>query len=671
MDPVVENGVLRICACRCAEFLRDFSYVSEPSMRSVSKQVDELLRIFATLLKGSYSTTPIEQIPGFLPAILDLGDALTFLRTACGAFGVAQAEPQDASARAMAGILDTVINLDQVTIDLETCSLQLRQLLGICEDNGSNYRTEDDETQRRNHYLVTFRAHAKSITDAARIGKDIVDMMASTDHSLQEPASSADMDEAESGAEATRTAQSRNVQDDDNLSTMQELLSQALAEPLAEFRTQTGVLLARLQDEVNAGKADLATADADKAQRYDAWEAMTAGYESQLARLQAEKEAVQADLATAKSEIVCYQIQHAIFHKDLKSLRSETHRIQPCACGDREQAIDGEPFPAVADDAMDKNKDNHAVLAEEEPAQCDQGMTIKLDSMRTKLEEMRVKLQRMSEGQKEAKMTAILRAAVSEYDPSLTWGSVDTGTSGERVTAIFVSLSSNTMKEAERELLRIASQSENETNGHSLRLVAQGLFEAACRDSGKAGLHAHLFKSLYNGLHQTICDGTTTDASGGLITRGKLFTECVMNRAQEEFELGERSQLPLDSQFGLPRFIGELFKNGTLPEKIVHECMRELLREDKEQIDFEIGRVFQLLRTVGGVLDSRKEGHAMMNTYFERLGSLRSWHPRRRGFIVVRYLFKMRLVQWNLAVSETKASNLLHLVTKDMAERIG
>ena len=74
---------------------------------------------------------------------------------------------------------------------------------------------------------------------------------------------------------------------------------------------------------------------------------------------------------------------------------------------------------------------------------------------------------------------------------------------------------------------------------------------------------------------------------------------------------------------GLVKFIGELFKVQVLTERIMHECVKELLSNVENPEEEEIESLCKLLATVGQTLDTAKAKNHM-DIYFSRMRELAS-----------------------------------------------
>ena len=72
---------------------------------------------------------------------------------------------------------------------------------------------------------------------------------------------------------------------------------------------------------------------------------------------------------------------------------------------------------------------------------------------------------------------------------------------------------------------------------------------------------------------------------------------------------------------GLVKFIGELFKLQMLTERIMHECIKQLLSKIENPEEEDIESLYRLLVTVGQAMDNeRVRDH--MSIYFSRMAEL-------------------------------------------------
>ncbi|KAK4461907.1 hypothetical protein QBC42DRAFT_86680 [Cladorrhinum samala] len=199
------------------------------------------------------------------------------------------------------------------------------------------------------------------------------------------------------------------------------------------------------------------------------------------------------------------------------------------------------------------------------------------------------------------------------------------------------------------QILVIASQSKNETDGRTLRQVIQLTFEKATDEAHWASMYAKFCKRMLDTMSPDIRDENVIDKSGGVVCGGPLFRKYLLNRCQTEFERGWKVDLPpvpeetkdpktgeaamLSDEYyiaaaakrrglGLVQFIGELYKLSMLTERIMHECVRKLLEFKDIPDEAEVESLTKLLRTIGYNLDNTEKGRPMMDAYFQRIDSM-------------------------------------------------
>ncbi|KAI1155060.1 hypothetical protein F4825DRAFT_447961 [Nemania diffusa] len=197
------------------------------------------------------------------------------------------------------------------------------------------------------------------------------------------------------------------------------------------------------------------------------------------------------------------------------------------------------------------------------------------------------------------------------------------------------------------QILEIAAQSKEESDGRTLRQVIQLTFEKATDEAHWASMYAKFCKKMLETMSTDIRDENIKDRAGNVVSGGALFRKYLLNRCQEEFERGWKLQLPepkegegkkgeaalLSDEYylvaaakrrglGLVQFIGELYKLGMLTERIMHECVRKLVDYSGIPDEAEVESLCKLLRTIGGNLDTAEKGKPMMDAYFQRILSM-------------------------------------------------
>lgn len=195
------------------------------------------------------------------------------------------------------------------------------------------------------------------------------------------------------------------------------------------------------------------------------------------------------------------------------------------------------------------------------------------------------------------------------------------------------------------QILAIAHQSKDETDGRSLRQVIQLTFEKATDEAHWAEMYAQFCKRMLESMSPEIQDKNILDRKGDVVVGGSLFRKYLLTRCQTEFERGWKMNLPekpegeteeavmLSDEYyiaaaakrrglGLVRFIGELYKLGMLTERIMHECVKKLVDYEGMPDEAEVESLTSLLKTIGQQLDASEKGHSMMDAYFARIGNM-------------------------------------------------
>lgn len=195
------------------------------------------------------------------------------------------------------------------------------------------------------------------------------------------------------------------------------------------------------------------------------------------------------------------------------------------------------------------------------------------------------------------------------------------------------------------QILAIAGQSKDETDGRTLRQVIQLTFEKATDEAHWAQMYAEFCKRMLESMSPEIKDVRILDKKDNVVVGGALFRKYLLTRCQEEFERGWKTDLPqkpegesmeaamLSDEYyiaaaakrrglGLVRFIGELYKLGMLTERIMHECVKKLVDYEGIPDEAEVESLTSLLRTIGENLDSTERGKGLMDAYFIRIRAM-------------------------------------------------
>ncbi|KAK8170729.1 hypothetical protein BC567DRAFT_210480 [Phyllosticta citribraziliensis] len=221
------------------------------------------------------------------------------------------------------------------------------------------------------------------------------------------------------------------------------------------------------------------------------------------------------------------------------------------------------------------------------------------------------------------------------------------------------------------QILEIAKQSENESDGRTLRQVIQLTFEKACDEAHWASMYAKFCKRMLETMSSNIKDENVRDKNGNPVVGGNLFRKYLLNRCQEDFEQGWESNLPMNKKegeteevamlsdeyyvaaaakrkgLGLIQFIGELYKLGMLTVRIMHECVMRLLNFEGMPDESNVESLVKLLKTVGANMEANEAGSQMIRAYFERIEKVKdmSGLPSRLHFMLLD-LVELRRKGW-------------------------
>ncbi|KAL8832713.1 MAG: hypothetical protein Q9170_004775 [Blastenia crenularia] len=200
----------------------------------------------------------------------------------------------------------------------------------------------------------------------------------------------------------------------------------------------------------------------------------------------------------------------------------------------------------------------------------------------------------------------------------------------------------NNFEKISDQILAIAAQSKDETDGRTLRQVIQLTFGKATDEAHWAEMYAQFCKRMLESMSPEIKDETIRNNKGEIAAGGALFRKYLLTRCQTEFEQGWKVNLPekpegeteeavmLSDEYyaaaaakrrglGLVRFIGELYKLNMLTERIMHECVKKLVDYEGTPDEAEVESLTSLLKTIGANLDSSERGHSLMDVYFARI----------------------------------------------------
>ncbi|KAL7626374.1 hypothetical protein AAE478_003146 [Parahypoxylon ruwenzoriense] len=256
-----------------------------------------------------------------------------------------------------------------------------------------------------------------------------------------------------------------------------------------------------------------------------------------------------------------------------------------------------------------------------------------------------LKIEALSTSSSGWKPTSISKPSQPPSGLSSQAGLLDPSMVQRKVKAALNKMTPENFERISDQILQIAAQSKDETDGRTLRQVIQLTFEKATDEAHWASMYAKFCKRMLETMSPEIRDESIKDKAGEVVSGGALFRKYLLNRCQEEFERGWKVSLPepkegedkkaleaamLSDEYyvaaaakrrglGLVQFIGELYKLGMLTERIMHECVRKLVDYSGIPDEAEVESLSKLLRTIGANLDAADKGRPMMDAYFNRI----------------------------------------------------
>ncbi|EIM91308.1 ARM repeat-containing protein [Stereum hirsutum FP-91666 SS1] len=200
-----------------------------------------------------------------------------------------------------------------------------------------------------------------------------------------------------------------------------------------------------------------------------------------------------------------------------------------------------------------------------------------------------------------------------------------------------------------------ANKSESERDGFTLIQVLRIVYGRAL-DASSPTIYARLCRKMMENISDKVQIDGLRGRDGKPIAGGKLFRRYLLNRVQADFECcwvlkgagaaASRFQQSEDTGtaendamggvedpfsanynspetvekrvLGLVRLMGELFKLQMITERIMHECLRQLIKDGGEP---GLESICGLMRTVGQILDS-KPMRPCMDVYFDNMKQL-------------------------------------------------
>ncbi|OCH90596.1 ARM repeat-containing protein [Obba rivulosa] len=196
------------------------------------------------------------------------------------------------------------------------------------------------------------------------------------------------------------------------------------------------------------------------------------------------------------------------------------------------------------------------------------------------------------------------------------------------------------------QIIQCVNKSENEKNGRTLIRVIRLVFEKAIEAETNPQMCALLYHKIMEQISPKVRDEGTKNAEGRPTAGSQLLRKYVLNRCQEDFkrgwvvemtcaaaEVNAKAEAGKDDKeddgfqkakcqrLALVKFIGELFNQRILPERIIRDCIKTLLANAEQMEDVELESLCELLKTSGKLLDTPK-AQSYMGVYFSRINNL-------------------------------------------------
>ncbi|KAF9582192.1 hypothetical protein BGW38_000527 [Lunasporangiospora selenospora] len=235
-----------------------------------------------------------------------------------------------------------------------------------------------------------------------------------------------------------------------------------------------------------------------------------------------------------------------------------------------------------------------------------------------------------------------------------------------KVKALLNKLTKDNIESISGQVIEIANFSVKESDGTTLKHCIHLIFEKATDEPGFGSVYASLCAKMLQEISSDVKDEALPGSTGG-----KLFRKYLLSICQEEFERGWKDKASLDGVslndkdgpdlmsdeyyvmmkakrqgLGLIRFIGELYKQKMLTEKIMHECVKKLLANVTNPEEEETEGLCKLMTTIGALLD-RPEAKGHMDVYFVRMQELtKSSKLSSRVRFLVQDVIDMRANNW-------------------------
>ncbi|KAF6761508.1 armadillo-type protein [Ephemerocybe angulata] len=199
--------------------------------------------------------------------------------------------------------------------------------------------------------------------------------------------------------------------------------------------------------------------------------------------------------------------------------------------------------------------------------------------------------------------------------------------------------------EISEQVIAWANTSERERDGRTMIIAIRAIFTTlSTGDTPRSEVYGRLCRKLMDGVSLKVRDDELVDTNGKPVSGPQIFRKYLIRRCQQDFEkyLDSKSEgegTPSDSEEVRPSthkqavslpilcgFMGELFKQGVLTERVMHECLKALLGNIEDPGEEQLEVLCSLLNSIGAKLDTPAT-RAHMDIYFRRVETF-STHPQ-------------------------------------------
>ncbi|OQR94924.1 eukaryotic translation initiation factor [Achlya hypogyna] len=269
----------------------------------------------------------------------------------------------------------------------------------------------------------------------------------------------------------------------------------------------------------------------------------------------------------------------------------------------------------------------------------------------------------------------------TRWKPKVARGNTDAATTEEylqQVQAILNKLSVEKFDRLSDQLINVAVNSLD---------VLRGAIDMVVKKAQMEWHFSAMYAELCTKMARTDMPLVVTEEEAeGERNTAKLFRTLLLTRCQKEFEvtpltslnesdtdalsaeaLAEKSLLLKRATLGHIRFIGELYKQGMLSSRIMHECIQRLFGNLDAPDEESLECLCKLISTVGARLDERAQAvpveKTLMEQYFDLIAKLSVAKDKlcTRVRFMLQDLIDLRAAKYVSRIKEVKATTIAEI----------